>query len=34
MIGEPYVQSDEKLIGMPVVVDYFNLLTESMVPDF
>jgi hypothetical protein len=24
MIGEPYVQSDEKLIGMPVVVNLFQ----------
>ena len=24
MIGEPYVQSDEKLIGIPVVVDLFQ----------
>ena len=24
MIGEPYVQSDEKLIGMPVIVDLFQ----------
>ena len=24
MIGEPYVHSDEKLIGMPVVLDLFR----------
>ncbi|HEY8522133.1 MAG TPA: hypothetical protein VIL14_00075, partial [Nitrososphaeraceae archaeon] len=27
MIGEPYVKSDEKLIGMPVVVDLFQFTT-------
>jgi hypothetical protein len=34
MVGEPYVQSDEKLIGMPVVVGLFQFTNGIKVPDF
>ena len=34
MVGVPYVQSDEKLIGMPVVVDLFQFTNGIKVPDF